>query len=367
MIYFDNNATTPLDERVLDAMMPFLKTMYGNPSSVHRLGRIAKSAVESAREQVAALVDAPPAQIIFTSGGTEANNLALNSALVMEKIAIGATEHPCVFEAAKRWQKQGKALDIIPVNSVGIIEEDTIEKLIYSRPDIVSIMLANNETGTIQAIQDIAAKLTPHGICVHSDAVQALGKMPVSFRQLGVHLLSISSHKIHGPKGCGALIFDKSTPPHALIVGGGQEQDLRSGTENVAVIVGFGKAAELAKRELNERHDKVLALRSLLEEELSKNSRVTLFSTHTQRLPNTVLFGLDSIDGEWVLLKLDQLGIAVSSGSACASEATEPSPVLLAMGMVPEKAQTALRVSLSHHNTADEILKFVEIIHSLGN
>ena len=367
MIYFDNNATTSLDERVLDAMMPFLKTMYGNPSSVHRLGRIAKSAIETAREQVAALVDASPAHIIFTSGGTEANNIALNSAMAMAKIAIGATEHSSVFEAAKCWQQQGGALEVLAVNSAGIIEENTIEQLIYSRPDIVSIMLANNETGTIQAIEAIAAKLTPHGIRVHTDAVQALGKIPVSFRQLGVHLLSISSHKIYGPKGCGALIFDKSTPPHALVVGGGQEQNLRSGTENVAAIVGFGKAAELARCELNERHDKMLALRSLLEEELRKNPRVTLFSTHTQRLPNTVLLGLDSVDGEWVLLKLDQRGIAVSSGSACASEATEPSPVLLAMGVLPNQAQTAIRVSLSHHNTADDVLKFVEIIHSLGN
>jgi cysteine desulfurase len=366
MIYFDNNATTPLDERVLDAMMPFLKTMYGNPSSVHRLGRIAKSAVETAREQIAGLVDAPSAQIIFTSGGTEANNIALNSAMMMAKIAIGATEHSSIFEAAKRWQERGKTLDIIQVNSAGIIEENTIEQLICSCPDIVSIMLANNETGTIQAIEEIAAKLTPHGIRVHTDGVQALGKIPVSFRQLGVNLLSISSHKIYGPKGCGALIFDKSTPPHALTVGGGQEQNLRSGTENVAAIVGFGKAAELAKCEFNERHDKVFALKALLESELRKLSRVTLFSTHSQRLPNTVLFGLDSIDGEWVLLKLDQLGIAVSSGSACASEATEPSPVLLAMGVLANQAQTAIRVSLSHQNTADEILKFVEIIHSLG-
>ncbi len=363
MIYFDNNATTPLDERVLDAMMPFLKTMYGNPSSVHLLGRIAQSAIETAREQIAALVDAPPTQIIFTSGGTEANNFALQCGASSTKIAIGATEHPSVLEAAKRAQ----SWEIIPVNTVGVIESDAIEQLIHSRPDIVSIMFANNETGTIQAIQDIASKLTPHGIRVHCDAVQALGKIPLSFSQLGVQWLSISSHKIYGPKGCGALIFDKSTPPHALIVGGGQEQDLRSGTENVAAIVGFGKAAELAKRELHERHNTMLALRTRLENELLKNAHVTLFSTHTQRLPNTVLFGLDHIDGEWVLLKLDQLGIAVSSGSACASGATEPSPVLLAMGVAPEKAQTAIRVSLSHHNTETEILKFVEIIHSFGN
>ncbi len=361
MIYFDNNATTPLDERVLEAMMPFLKTMYGNPSSVHRFGRIAKSAIETAREQVAALVDAPPAQIIFTSGGTEANNLALHR-YAHATIAVGATEHPSVLEAAKR----ARAHHCIPVNAQGIIDDEALAALIALRPDMASIMLANNETGAIQPIAHIAECLTPHGICVHSDAVQALGKIPVSFAQLGVQLLSISSHKIYGPKGCGALIFDKSTPPQSSMLGGGQEQDFRSGTENVAAIVGFGKAAELAKNALAQRHEATLALKQQLVLALEKMPHITLFSCHTQQLPNTVLFGLDGIDGEWVLLKLDQLGIAVSSGSACASGEAAPSHVLLAMGISPNVAQTALRVSVSHHNTLTEILKFVEIIHSLG-
>jgi cysteine desulfurase len=359
MIYFDNNATTQIDERVLEAMLPFLKTMYGNPSSVHRLGRIAKSAIELAREQVAALIDAPASQIIFTSGGTEANNFALKNANGL--LAISAIEHPSISEWANR-----QNANIIPVNANGLIESETIAELIEARPDFVSIMLANNETGVIQPIAEITEKLNAHGIIVHTDAVQAVGKIPVSFSQLGVQMLSLSSHKIYGAKGCGALVFDKTLAIKPLLFGGGQEQNLRSGTENVAAIVGFGKAAELAKSECETRHAKTLELRLLLESELEKLPRVTIFAKNSPRLPNTILFGIDKIEGEWVLLTLDQKGICVSSGSACASEGQEPSPVLLAMGISPEKAKTAIRVSLSHHNTKAEVLQFIEIIKSFG-
>ena len=228
------------------------------------------------------------------------------------------------------------------------------------------MMLANNETGVIQPIAEIAAQLTEHGIIVHTDAVQAVGKIPVSFAKLGVQMLSLSSHKIYGAKGCGALIVNKSVTLEPLLLGGGQENNYRSGTENVAAIVGFGKAAELAKSELETRYSQTLALQKLLESELLKFPRVTIFAQNAPRLPNTVLFGIDGIDGEWVLLNLDKKSICVSSGSACASGATEPSPVLLAMRIAPEKAQTAIRISLSHHNTEAEILKFIEIIKSFG-
>jgi cysteine desulfurase len=359
MIYFDNNATTPIDERVLEAMLPFLKTMYGNPSSGHRLGRIAKSAVEIAREQVAALVDVQPSQVIFTSGGTEANNLVLNSAF--GKLAISAIEHPSISEPAKRFD-----VDIIPVNRDGLIEPKTIAELIEKRPDFVSIMLANNETGIIQPIADIAAQLTKHGIIVHTDAVQAVGKIPVSFADLGVQMLSLSSHKIYGAKGCGAVCIDKSISISPLLLGGGQEQNYRSGTENAAAIVGFGKAAELAKIELEARQTRMLSLRTMLENKLAQFSKITIFAQNAPRLPNTVLFGIDGIDGEMVLLKLDQKGICVSSGSACASGAAEPSTVLLAMGISPDQAQTAIRVSLSHQNTPAEVLEFIELITPFG-
>ncbi len=359
MIYFDNNATTPIDERVFDAMLPFMKTMYGNPSSVHRLGRIAKSAVETAREHVAALVDAEPSQVIFTSGGTEANNLAINSAF--GKLAISAVEHSSIFEPAKRFD-----FDVIPVNRDGLIESKTIAELIEKRPDFVSIMLANNETGVIQPIAEIAAQLNERGIIIHTDAVQAMGKIPVSFKQLGVQMMSFSSHKIYGAKGGGALIVDKSVSISPLLLGGGQEQNYRSGTENVAAIVGFGKAAELAKAELDARQTRMLSLRTMLENKLAQFSKVTIFAQNAPRLPNTVLFGVDGIDGELILLKLDQKGICLSSGSACASGASEPSPVLIAMGISPEKAQTAIRVSLSHQNTPAEVLEFIELITPFG-
>lgn len=359
MIYFDNNATTPIDERVLEAMLPFLKTMYGNPSSVHRLGRIANSAIETAREQVAYFIDAEPSQVIFTSGGTEANNLALNSAF--GRVAISAIEHPSVFEPAKRYNPE-----IILVNRDGVIELQTISDLITKRPDFVSIMLANNETGVIQPIAEIAKKLNAHGILVHTDAVQAVGKIPVSFADLGVQMLSLSGHKIYAPKGCGALIVDKAVPISPQLLGGGQEQNLRSGTENVAAIVGFGKACELAKNELEFRQTRMLSLRTMLENKFSQLSKITIFAKDAPRLPNTVLFGIDGVDGETVLLKLDQKRICVSSGSACASGETTPSHVLLAMGISEQQAKTAVRVSLSHQNTPGEVLEFIDLISQFG-
>lgn len=359
MIYFDNNATTSIDERVLETMLPFLKNMYGNPSSVHRLGRIANSALETAREQVSYFIDCEPSQVIFTSGGTEANNLALNSAF--GRVAISAIEHPSVFEPAKRFNAE-----IIPVTRDGVIDIKTIDALLAKRPDFVSIMLANNETGVIQPITKITKKLTSHGILVHSDAVQAVGKIPVSFADLGVQLLSISGHKICAPKGCGALIIDKSVQLSPQFLGGGQEQNLRSGTENVATIVGFGKACELAKNELDFRQTRMLSLQTMLESKLAKMSKITLFGKDTPRLPNTTLFGIDGIDGETVLLKLDQKRICVSSGSACASGETMPSHVLLAMGISEQQAKTAIRVSLSHQNTPGEVLEFLDLITQFG-
>lgn len=359
MIYFDNNATTPIDERVFETMLPFLKNMYGNPSSVHRLGRVAKSAVETAREQVAFFIDCDPSQIIFTSGGTESNNLALNCAF--GRVAISAVEHPSVLEPAQRYNSE-----LISVNRDGIIEQTTIANLIAKRPDFVSIMLANNETGVIQPIAEIAKKLNAHGIIVHTDAVQAVGKIPVSFTDLGVQMLSISGHKIYAPKGCGALIFEKSIEMSAQILGGGQEQNLRSGTENVAAIVGFGKACEIAKNELDFRQTRMQSLQTMLETKLAKMPNVTIFAKNAPRLPNTVLFGIDGVDGETVLLKLDQKRICISSGSACASAEATPSHVLLAMGIDEQQAKTAIRVSLSHQNTPGEMLEFIELISQFG-
>jgi len=365
MIYLDNNATTPLDERVLDAMLPFLKTFYGNPSSLYRQGRVVRSAIDTAREQLAALVGVTAEQIIFTSGGTEANNLALASLPPHARLAVSATEHPSVIDHALHLKKQGHELDIIDVDSNGLISQESIDELIQNRPYLVSIMLANNETGVLQDVSGIAQQLRANNIVCHTDAVQALGKIDVAFDRLGTHLMSLSSHKIYGPKGCGVLVFDKSVEINPVFLGGGQENNFRAGTENVAAIVGFGKAAELAQVELAERSQHLLKLRNLLEQCLASIPRLTVFAGQAERLPNTVQFGIDGTDGEMLLMKLDHKGIAVSSGSACASGGSQPSPVLLAMGVEPAYAKSAIRVSLGKTNTEAEIFEFLNLLKVL--
>ncbi len=365
MIYLDHNATTPIDDRVLEAMLPFLKTFYGNPSSLYRLGRAAKSAVDAAREQLAALIGVQPGQIIFTSGGTEANNLALATLAPQAGLAVSAIEHPSVIEPALYLQSQGHQLTLLGVDANGRITQNAIDEVIGLKPGLVSIMLANNETGAVQNIAHYAGQLTAQGIRVHTDAVQALGKIPVDFNRLGVDFMSLSSHKIYGPKGCGALVFDKSVAINPVLLGGGQEQGLRAGTENVAAIVGFGKAAELAKAELAERHAHLLKLKNLLEQSLSAIPGLTIFAEQAERLPNTVQMGIHGIDGEMLLMRLDQKNIAVSSGSACASGIREPSPVLVAMGVDPAQAKSAIRISLGKANSEAEIFEFIKQLKSL--
>jgi len=365
MAYLDHNATTPMDGRVLEAMLPFLGRFYGNPSALYRSGRIARTAIDVAREQVAALVDAAPAQIIFTAGGTEANNLALSGFPPPSPIAISSIEHPSVTEPALRLQAQGHKLSLIPVNAEGVVSRTALEETIASKPKWVSIMLANNETGVIQDIGQIAAHLSEHGIFMHTDAVQGLGKIPVSFRNLGVHMMSLSSHKIYGPKGCGALVVDKDVKVKPMLLGGGQERRARAGTENVAAIVGFGKASELAQAELADRTAHLLGLRQLLEGYLKSIKGLVIFSAHSPRLPNTVQFGIEGFDGEMLLMQLDQKGIEVSSGSACASNGGHPSPVLTAMKTDPNLAKSALRISLGQTNTEADIIKFVQILKNL--
>ncbi|MCX7099518.1 MAG: cysteine desulfurase family protein [Methylococcales bacterium] len=365
MIYFDHNATTPLDEQVLAAMQPYLSTFYGNPSSLYRHGRIARSAIDTAREQVAALVDCQAAQIIFTSGGTEANNLALAGLALGDKLAISAIEHPSITAPALHLAKHGIQLQFLPVDSNGHILPKTIDALVQEKPHRVSIMLANNETGVIQDVGCFTQQLKHHNIAVHTDAVQAMGKIPLSFKQLGVDLMSLSSHKIYGPKGCGALVVGKNTAIAPMLLGGEQEQGLRGGTENVAAIVGFGKAAELAKAGLVERSTHLRALRALLEDGLTAIEGLTLFAQQAERLPNTVQFSLANSDGEMLLMKLDQKGIAVSSGSACASGGNQPSPVLTAMGFSDSVAKGAIRVSLGMGNTKAEILEFINQLKAL--
>ncbi len=364
MIYFDHNATAPIDKRVLEAMLPYLTTFYGNPSSLYKMGRVVRSAIDTARDQVAALVDVQPAQIVFTSGGTEANNLALNRVERSALLATSAIEHPSVNEYSKQWKKRHL---LIPVDKQGLVDISTIADFIQqaNKPRLVSVMLANNETGVIQNIAEIAALLKAGEILMHTDAVQAAGKIPVSFPLLSVDLMSLSSHKIYGPKGCGALVVGKNLTLRPLLMGGEQENGWRAGTENVAAIVGFGKAAELALMEIDARFAHCLSLRLLLEEGLKSIPNVTIFSEQVARLPNTLQFSVQGIDGEMLLMQLDQKNIAVSSGSACASGGGKASTVLTAMGVEYQIAKGAVRISLGKNNTSAEVTQFITVLKSL--
>lgn len=357
-VYLDHNATTPLDPRVLDAMMPYLAEHHGNPSSAHRFGRIARAGVEKAREQVADLVHAHPSQVIFTSGGTEANNLAIGGMAALNSpghVAIGATEHPSVAEPVYWLARKGWRISALPVDGQGRLLETEMETILQTDPALVSVMWANNETGVIQDIAAVSAMARARGAWVHTDAVQAAGKIDVDFTASGVHLMSLSAHKINGPKGVGALIADKSVNLQPLLRGGGQEKDRRSGTENVAGIVGFGVAAGIAKQRLRDYGAHTRRLRDRLEAGLRALEGVEIFGVSAQRLSNTVCLGMSGIDGETLLLNLDRAGIAVSSGSACASHSREPSPVLRAMGIDAGLALSALRVSLGRDNTEQDV------------
>jgi len=364
MIYLDHNATTPVDERVVEAMLPYLQRFYGNPSSLYRFGRIARSAVDTAREQVAALIDASPNQITFTSGGTEANTQALAFARG-RAVWLSAIEHPSVSDNASGNRAHYPQIGQIPVGRSGLVAEATIADLPLKPGDFVSLMLANNETGAIQPVRFLAAAAVEKAVIVHTDAVQALGKIPVSFRQLGVSLMSLSSHKIYGPKGCGALVRAMDTELQPLLFGGDQEAGLRAGTENVAAIVGFGKAAELTKLELQHRVDTAKRLRLRLERQLNRIPGLTIFAEAVERLPNTVQFGVQGVNGEMLLMRLDKQGIAVSSGSACAAGSDAVSPVLAAMGLSADLAKSAIRVSLGKDNSENDVDNFVNALKAL--
>lgn len=368
MIYFDHNATTPLDERVLEAMLPYQRAYYGNASGLYRLGRLSRGAVDTARQQVAAWLGAHPSEVIFTSGGTEANNLALKglaSTLDPASIAAGATEHPSVVAPLRFLERRGWRVRTIPVDRNGHPDALFLDEFRSDRLAFATLMLANNETGVIHDIAPVAGKVRECGGFFHVDAVQAAGKVPVDFRTSGAHTLSVSAHKIYGPKGVGALLADRSAPLEPLIHGGGQEQGLRGGTENVAGIVGFGRAAELGLAELEERRSRQSELRGRLEAGLAGLPGITIFAKGAERLSNTVQFGVAGHDGEALVMNLDRMGFAVSSGSACGSGGGEPSPVLTAMGVDAETAKGAVRVSLGKDNTETEVLRFLEALGTL--
>jgi len=365
-VYLDHNATTQLDPRVLDAMLPYLKGPYGNASSLHRYGRAARDAVEGARAQVAALVGAEFAHVLWTSGGTESNNLALKgvaAAAPKTRVLYGITEHPAVMEAAEALRASGWGVETVAVDAQGLIDWPAFERQLAGGPvRLVALMRANNETGVVQDLARAAALVHAAGAWLHVDAVQAAGKIPVDFVALGADLMSLSSHKIYGPKGVGALIFTGEVDIEPLHHGGAQERGLRGGTENVASIVGFGVAAELALRELNERAQHVSGLRDRLTEGLHALPGIRIFGDGVERLPNTLQFALAGYDGEALLMQLDRKGFAVSSGSACASGKGEPSHVLLGMGIARDVAKGAVRISLGKDNTAEDVDRLVEAL-----
>lgn len=368
MVYLDHNATTPLDERVLEAMLPFMSSFYGNASGLYRLGRLSRGAVDAARAQVAALVGAQPSEVIFTSGGTEANNLALKGlafSLGPGVVAAGATEHPSVAEPLKFLAARGWQVETLPADRDGRPDISALDRIPAADLRFATLMLANNETGVIHDVTPMAERMRERSGYFHVDAVQAAGKIPVDFKTCGAHALSLSAHKIFGPKGVGALIAGRTVPIEPLLHGGGQEHGFRGGTENVAGIVGFGKAAELALAELEARRAQALALRRRLEAGLREFPGIRIFAERAERLPNTVQFGLAGYDGETLVMNLDRKGFAVSSGSACASGGAEPSAVLTAMGVDADTARSAVRVSFGQGNTEADVDRFIAALGSL--
>jgi len=366
-VYFDHNATTPVDDRVFEAMLPYLRGRYGNASSRHELGTVARRAVDSARQQVAALVNVQPSQVIFVSGGTEANNLFIKGAagyLKPTQIAVSAIEHPCVAKPAQELGRQGWKVRKLAVSRRGEIDLADVEQALKEPTGIVSVMLANNETGVIQDVAAVAARARAAKAWMHTDAVQALGKIPVDFAALSVHAMTISAHKIYGPKGAAALVVDKRLQLRPIIHGGGHEQGLRSGTENVPAIVGFGAACELASGRIAELAQRQEAMRARLEQGL-REMDAAIFGENAPRISNTSYFAFKGILGETLVIELDKAGYAVAPGAACSSANPEPSATLLSMGVDPELALGAVRFSLGAGNTQPQVDEFLKALKSV--
>lgn len=359
-IYMDNNATTMVDPRVLEAMLPFFSERYGNPSSMHTFGGAVGSRLSEAREQVAAVLGATPGEVIFTSSGTEGDNTAIRSALAAQPdkrhIVTTKVEHPAVLSLCKHLEKrEGYEVTFLGVDGQGSLDLDELKDSLRRDTALVSIMWANNETGNIYPIEAIGALARDRGILFHTDAVQAVGKIPIDLGQLPVDMLTLSAHKVHGPKGVGALYVRRSVPFRPFMIGGHQERSRRAGTENTPGIIGLGMACDIAMSRLA-REDTVKELRDTLEQTLLQEVPNTMRNGHpTDRLPNTANISFKYVEGEAILLMLDQLGICASSGSACTSGSLEPSHVLRAMGVPFTYAHGSVRFSLSRFTTRQEI------------
>jgi cysteine desulfurase len=374
-IYLDNNATTPLDPAVFEAMKPYLLEDFGNASSIHWYGQRAKEAVETAREQVARLINARPNDVVFTSGGTESDNTCLFGVVEAARrqgsdgakhIVISAIEHPAVLNSAQALEKRGAKVTYVRVGESGVVDPADVERAIRPETVLISIMHANNELGTVQPIEEIGRVARQHGIVFHTDAVQTVGKIPVDVEKLNVDLLSLSAHKFHGPKGAGALYVRKGTNLRPLLYGGHHERDRRPGTENVAGAVGAGKAAELARQKLETESPRIASLRDRLEETiLARIPLVTWNGDCNRRLPTTSNVRFDHIEGEGFVIAMDLKGVACSTGAACSSGSLEPSHVLSAIGLTKAQARSSIRFSLGRMTTADDIDGALEILPSV--
>lgn len=367
-IYLDNAATTKLSPVVLDEMMPYLTEIYGNPSSPHYFGQQTGAAVDKARQQVANALNADPSEIIFMSGGSEADNMAIRG--IAERyskrgkhIITTAVEHHAVLHTCQLLEKQGYEVTYLPVDEYGMITVDQVREAI--RPDtvLVTVMFANNEVGTIMPISQIGALCREKGVFFHTDAVQAVGHLPINVKEMNIDMLSMSAHKFHGPKGVGALFVRKGIILPSLILGGAQERNRRAGTENVPGIVGMGKAIELAYEDLEGKSSRMIALRDKLIREIPQRIHEVKLNGHPSiRLPNNVNFSIKYIEGESILLMLDLNGIAASSGSACTSGSLDPSHVLLAMGLTHEIAHGSVRMTLSEETSEEDIDHVLEVL-----
>jgi cysteine desulfurase len=365
-VYLDHNATTPVDPRVLEAMLPFLRDDYGNPSSLHWFGQRARGAVEEARARVAALVGAEPAEIVFTASGSESDNTALRGVSAKAKapragIVCSAIEHHAVLNTAKALGEEGRPVRIARVHPSGTLDLDDLAAKLDETTALASLMLGNNETGTVQPVPEAARLARRRGALVHCDAVQAAGRLPIDVRALDVDLLTLSAHKLYGPKGVGCLYVRRGTPMVPLVRGGGQERNRRAGTENVAGVVGFGTAAALALEGLESEATRVAALRDRLEERLLAIAGARRNGAGP-RLANTTNVSFEGTEAEGLLIALDLEGIAVSTGAACSAGGVEPSHVLRAMGLPPERVQSSLRLSLGRSTTEADVDYAADVI-----
>ncbi len=366
-VYMDNSATTAVREEVLEAMTPYFTDTFGNPSSLHSFGREARKVIEEAREKTAAALGASPQEIIFTSGGTEADNLAIRGvARAMQQkgnhIITSAVEHHAVLDTCLALKEEGFEITVLPVDEYGMVSVDDVAKAITDKTILITIMMANNEVGTVQPVAKIGAVARERGVIFHTDAVQAIGNLPVNVGELPCDLLSLSAHKFYGPKGIGALYVRKGTKLKVFNFGGSQERKLRPGTENVPGIVGLGRSIELAAADMEEKVKKATELRDKLIKGLLSIEDVKLNGHPTERLPGNANVSIEFVEGESLILSLDLKGIAVSSGSACTSGSLDPSHVLMAMGLDHQTAHGSLRFSLGYRNTQEDVDYVLEVI-----